>query len=278
MVQKIGNSVQCNGSLAASGCPLDHHDLILGISDNGILLLLDGADNVLKSYASAAAQLCHQNLVIYFHITLKLVDHFSITDLVLPFGCNLTGDSSKRCFIGSRSLIIIIEKAAHRSSPVVDQRRMSGFLCKIADADIKDLRLILSFKYKIHSSEKRGIQHFTESFSQMDLLLIGIDLMEQCLLVIKILISVLVHLCIVFPVVFMHSLDVLLAFQNGFADVRNTCFQFVCDKSQKCFSVSVVNCHIIYSPSSFHGWYIHGSALHILRKLCSIIHYLPPKV
>lgn len=49
MVQKIGNSVQCKEVLPLPGCPLDHHDLILGISVNGILLLLDGADNVLKS-------------------------------------------------------------------------------------------------------------------------------------------------------------------------------------------------------------------------------------
>ena len=212
MVKKIRNSVQRNGCLAASSRTLDHHDLILCISDNGILFLLDGADNIFKRYASAAAKLCHQNLVINLHIAFKLIDHASAPDLVLPLGCNLTGNGSKGCLIGSGTFIIIIEKTAHRSSPVVDQRRMSSFLRKVSDADIKDLRLFLSFKYKIHSSEKRGIQHFAESFAQVDLLLVGIDLMKQCLLVIKILISVLVHLCIVFPVVFVHSLDVFLAF------------------------------------------------------------------
>ena len=40
--------------------------------------------------------------------------------------------------------------------------------------------------------------------------------MEKCLLVIKILITVLVHLCIVFPVVLMHTFDFFLSGLYGF--------------------------------------------------------------
>ncbi len=42
------------------------------------------------------------------------------------------------------------------------------------------------------------------------MILPGIHLCEKCLLVIIILISVLIHLCIIFPVVFIHALNVTL--------------------------------------------------------------------
>ena len=69
VIQKIGNPVQGNGGLTASGCALDYHDLIPGVSDDGILLLLDGADNIFQRSAASAAKLCHKNLVINLHIT-----------------------------------------------------------------------------------------------------------------------------------------------------------------------------------------------------------------
>ena len=97
-------------------------------------------------------------------------------------------------------------------------------LGKISDSNIKNLRLLIPFKYEIHSSKERGIQHFTKSFSQMDLLLVGVDLVKKCLLVIEIFVTILVHLRIVLPVILMHSFDILLSFQNGLADMGDPGF------------------------------------------------------
>ena len=40
---------------------------------------------------------------------------------------------------------------------------------------------------------------------------IGIDLIQQCLLIIKIFITVFIHFCIIFPVILMHGLDLFFA-------------------------------------------------------------------
>ena len=117
-----------------------------------------------------------------------------------------------------------VEQTADRSSPVVDQRLHTVLFSKISDSNIKNLRLLIPFKYEIHSSKERGIQHFTKSFSQMDLLLVGVDLVKKCLLVIEIFVTILVHLRIVLPVILMHSFDILLSFQNGLADMGDPGF------------------------------------------------------
>ena len=101
---------------------------------------------------------------------------------------------------------------------------MPCLFCEISDSNIKNLRLLIPFKYKINPSKERGIQHFTKSFSQMDLLLVGVDLVKKCLLVIEIFVTILVHLRIVLPVILMHSFDILLSFQNGLADMGDPGF------------------------------------------------------
>ena len=77
-------------------------------------------------------------------------------------------------------------------------------------------------EYLSHVTEslKHRIAQLDESPTQFDLLIAGIDLMEKCLLVIKILISVLVHLFIVFPVVLMHTFDFFLSGLYGFTVFR----------------------------------------------------------
>ena len=56
VIQKIRDPVEGDRSLATSGCALDHKDLILCIADNGILLLLDGAYDILQLYVTVASQ------------------------------------------------------------------------------------------------------------------------------------------------------------------------------------------------------------------------------
>ena len=119
MVEKIGDPVKRHGSFPASCCTLDHHDPVFGISDNGILLLLNGTDNVLKLYLTVTSQLCFQDLIIDLHITLKFVDHFSVADLILPFRSNLTMNLAHGSLIRSRSFVIVIKQTAYRSTPVV---------------------------------------------------------------------------------------------------------------------------------------------------------------
>ena len=155
MIQEISDPVQGNGSLSASCCALDHHDTIRSVSDDRILLLLDRADNILQLYITVASKLCLQDLIVDLHITLKLIDHFSTADLVLPLGSNIPVDLAKRSLVGSRSLVKIIEQSGHRCSPVIDQRKSAVLLSQVRNSDIKYLRLIFSFIAEIHPSEKR---------------------------------------------------------------------------------------------------------------------------
>ena len=147
--------MQGNGSLSASCCSLDHHDTIRSVSDDRILLLLDRADNILQLYITVTSKFCLQDLIVDLHITLKLIDHFSTADLVLPLGSNIPVDLAKRSLVGSRSLVKIIEQSGHRRSPVIDQRKSAVLLSQVRNSDIKYLRLIFSFIAEIHPSEKR---------------------------------------------------------------------------------------------------------------------------
>ena len=119
MIQEISDPVQGNGSLSASCCALDHHDTIRSVSDDRILLLLDRADNILQLYITVTSKFCLQDLIVDLHITLKFVDHFSVADLILPFGSNLTMNLAHGSLIRSRSFVIVIKQTAYRSTPVV---------------------------------------------------------------------------------------------------------------------------------------------------------------
>ena len=228
MIEKIGDPVQGDGCLAASCSSLDHHDPVRSVSDNGILLFLNRTDNVFQLYVSVASKLCLQDLIVNLYITFKLVDHFSTTDLILPLGCNITVDFSQWCLIGCRSFVKIIEQSGHRCSPVIDQRKAAVFLRKICDTNIKNLRLFVALITEIHSSEEWGIHHFTESAPQFDLLIACIDLMEKRLLIIKIFIAILVHLCVVFPVVLVHPFDFFLTCFYGIIQLSDPVTQSFC--------------------------------------------------
>ena len=154
MIKEICDPVQGNGSLSASCSPLDHHDPVRGVSDNSILLLLNGSDNVFQLYISVASKLCLQDLIINFHIALELVDHFSATDLILPLCRNISMDITQWGLIGGRSFVKIIEQSGHRCPPVIDQRQTTIFLRKVCDTYIKDLRLIITLIAEIHSAKE----------------------------------------------------------------------------------------------------------------------------
>ena len=155
MIEKICNSVKCYGSLTTSGSSLDHHDPILGITDDRILLLLNRAYNIFQLDFSLTSKLRAKNLIIDLYITLELVDHLTASDLVLPLGDHFPGKGSGRCLISRRSFIIIIKQTTDRSSPVIYQRTMSGCLGQVSNSYIKDFRLIISIIHKIYPPKER---------------------------------------------------------------------------------------------------------------------------
>ena len=69
-------------------------------------------------------------------------------------------------------------------------------------------------KEKILSSEIWGVDHFLKALFFHQTFIVRINFSEKCLLIIIIFITILIHLRIVFPVVFMHVLDFFLAFEN----------------------------------------------------------------
>ena len=212
MVQKIGNPVQCNRGLSAPCPALYHKNLILCVTDNGILFFLDCPHNIFQLNIAVMSKFLLQDLIINLGIALKSIYHLSSADLILPFGADLACDRSRRCFIGSRPFIIIIEQPAHRSPPVVDKRRHTCLLGKISNSDIKWLRLIFSLKYKVNPPEKRRILHPLKPVLKLQLLCICIRLLEKGLTVVIFLITILIHLRIVLPVILMHIFNFFFTF------------------------------------------------------------------
>ena len=240
--------MKCNRSLTTSCRSLDHHNLITCVSDNCILLFLDRPDDVFELDFALASKLCAQDLIIDLDIALKLVDHFSIADLVLPFGSNLAFKNTGRCLIGCRTLVVIIKKSADRSTPVIHQRQAPRPLREISDPYIKKLRLVISVIPKIHSSKKRRIHHLLKSLAKKELFFIRMHLVKQCLLVIIVLITILVHLCIVFPVIFMHILDFFFTFENCLIDLCKPCTETVQHMLQILSAIFYIAAHHKYLP------------------------------
>ena len=248
MIQKIRDPVKCNRSLTTSRSSLDHHNLITCVSDNCILLFLDRPDDVFELDFALASKLCAQDLIIDLDITLKLVDHFSIADLVLPFGSNLAFKNTGRCLIGRRTLVVIIKKSADRSTPVIHQWQAPRPLREISDPYIKKLRLVISVIPKIHSSKKRRIHHLLKSLAKKELFFIRIHLTKKCLLVIKIFITVLIHLCIVFPVIFVHILDLFLTLKDRSICLGKTFLQTFHYMQQVLSAIFYIAAHHKYLP------------------------------
>ena len=218
--------MQRHRCLAASRRSLNYQNPVLRIADDRILFLLN----------------CAENIIINFHITLKSVNHLSIPDLILPLGTDFPCHLAARSQIGSRPAVKIVEKTADRASPVVNQRQLARPLCKIADADIENFRLIIPVIAEIHTPEERRIQHFPEAAPQKKLLLIRIHLMQQRLLIVVILISVLVHLGIVLPVIIVHIFNFFLSVQQRLTDLGKTRLQLFQHKRKIFLSVFLV-CH-----------------------------------
>ena len=141
MIQKIGDPMKSDGCLPASCRTLDHQDLIPGIADDLILLFLDGTDNVFQLHIPVVAQLLLQDLVVDLGVALKPVHHFPVTDLILPLSAYFPADNSAGRLIRSRPPVEIIEQAAHRRSPIIDQRQPAVSFVKITDPNIDGLRI-----------------------------------------------------------------------------------------------------------------------------------------
>ena len=62
----------------------------------------------------------------------------------------------------------------------------------------------------------------------MYLLLVGVDLVKKCLLVIEIFVAILVHLCVVFPVILVHSFDFFLTGLYGIIQLCDPVTQSSC--------------------------------------------------
>ena len=80
MIEKIGDPVQGDGCLAASCSSLDHHDPVRSVSDNGILLFLNGADNVFQLYISVTSKLCLQDLIMNLRAQAPLMERTALLD------------------------------------------------------------------------------------------------------------------------------------------------------------------------------------------------------
>ena len=81
-------------------------------------------------------------------------------------------------------------------------------------------------------------------------------LVKQCLLVIIVLISILVHLCIVFPVIFMHILDFFFTFENCLIDLCKPCTETV----QHMLQIISAIFHICHNSSTNHHLFCCNSA------------------
>ena len=248
MIQKIGNSVKGHRCFPASRRSLNHQNAITGVSDDGILFFLDGTDNIFQLYIAIAAKLRFQDFIIDFYITLKSINHLTLTDLILPFSCNFTLHPAAGSLVKGIPLVKIIKQTADRCPPVINQRDTSGIFRKITDTDIKSLGFFFILITEIHTGKIGGIQHFQQSSPHLHLRLVGIDLCQESLLIIEILITVLIHLRVIFPVILMHAFNFFFTFENRTVNSANPVLQFFQNKFQIIFllhSTSPV-CHTFY--------------------------------
>ena len=144
-----------NGGFTGTGHSLDNHCPLLLISDNLVLLSLNGGNDGFHLLIRGMAQLPLQNIILHIGRAFKGIFHDSVPDFKLPFSGKLSGCPPGRRHKSGRSNLAVIKQAGYGRAPVKHQRFI--FILKGKSSDIVRLPFLLLLLPEINSGKIRGI-------------------------------------------------------------------------------------------------------------------------
>ena len=107
--------------LAAAGYAVQNHIDLQRLTDNLILLLLNGRNNFLKPAAAVAGQHHLQHIVLDIDFGIEQALQLSVFYNVLPAACQLNLHRTGRSLVHHRAQPLLIKQRGRRSPPVQDQ-------------------------------------------------------------------------------------------------------------------------------------------------------------
>jgi len=200
--------VQGNGGLAGAGHALDDQHRRVLVADDGVLVALDGGDDVLHAVVGRAAQLLLQYFVDHVHRAFDQQVDGAVLDTELALAGDLAFHLAFRCLVAGGAGLVVVEEGGDGGAPVVDDGLVVGVVVEAVHADIGRLRLLLPVTPEVEAAEiGRALQLLEagalgeDGITGGDRLLDGLALTD--------LLDV-VHLVAAFPEVFLLGLDFLL--------------------------------------------------------------------
>ena len=130
------------------------------ITDNPVLLSLDGGNDVLHLIICIRTQFFLQNIIVYGQRTFNHEFHPSSPDSVLTFQGNIPFYLSRWGLIRCFAQFVIVEHARNRRPPIINHGCPAFSIMKGMDTYInRDYRTVLTLLLKVYSSEIGNIHH-----------------------------------------------------------------------------------------------------------------------
>ena len=164
-IEQKCDPVQCNRGLPRTRDPLYHQGFRLFVSNDPVLLLLNGGDDRFHLLIGGMAQLPLQNLVLYVSGAFQSVFHHPVLYFKLAFPCQSPFDPSGWRVIEGRPGFKIIKQTGNRGTPVIDQEVI--FIFKGKFANIKGVLFRFVFPTKINSGKVRRFLQFHEPVTHL---------------------------------------------------------------------------------------------------------------
>ena len=121
-IQQVGNPVQRDGSLARAGHALNDKRAGRLIANDGVLLALDGGDDIMHLRVRRAPENRREYLVAHAGAGVHRVAQLPLLDGDLPLERERSLPAPGRCLEGGRPRLEVVEQRGHRASPIGDER------------------------------------------------------------------------------------------------------------------------------------------------------------
>lgn len=121
---------------------LDHQGMSVFIAHDGILVALDGGDDVAHALVGGAGELLLQHVVDDVEVALEDELELTLADAQLALACDLAADPPVGRIEGSRAGLEVVEQRRDGGAPVVNEMRLAVFIEEPVDADVTGVRLV----------------------------------------------------------------------------------------------------------------------------------------
>ena len=156
--------MQGNRGLAAAGNALHKDQIVEGVTDNHVLLALDGFDNRFHLLGSVVRQRLAEHIVDDIDIRIEEVVEGAVLDVVLALERDLAADGAGGSKVLDRAGLIAVEQAGNRGAPVIDKGLVAVLVLDGGQSDVDFFGRVgfVAILGEVHSGKIGSFQRLTQ--------------------------------------------------------------------------------------------------------------------